>query len=72
MYKNLSMAALGHSVAFGEACVLAQKHNFVGVELDVEFLRSLGSTETALEWFSATGLRAGGFTLGVPWRGTCS
>jgi sugar phosphate isomerase/epimerase len=68
MYKNLSMAALGHSVAFNEACVLAQKHNFAGVELDLKFLRSLGSTEAAVDWFSATGLRAGGFTLDVPWR----
>jgi sugar phosphate isomerase/epimerase len=68
MYKNLSMEALGHSVPFEETCALATKHNFAGVELDLQFLHSLGSTNAALNWFSATGLKPGGFPLRAAWR----
>jgi sugar phosphate isomerase/epimerase len=68
MYKNLSMDALGHPVPFEETCALAQKHNFSGVELDLRFLHSLGSTQAAIDWFSATGLKPGGFALNAAWR----
>jgi sugar phosphate isomerase/epimerase len=68
MYKNLSMEALGHSVPFAEACALANKYNFAGVELDPGFLHSLGSTQHAVDWFTDTGLKPGGFVLRAAWR----
>ncbi len=68
MYKNLSMQALGHSVPFDQACALARKHGFAGVELDLRFLRSLGSQQTALDWFGAFQLHPGGFSLNAAWR----
>ncbi len=70
MYKNLSLAALGHSVTFDVACALATRHNFAGVELDLQFLHSLGSSSTAATWFAETGLRPGGFSLNAAWRET--
>lgn len=70
MYKNLSMAALGHAVSFQETCALAAKHNFVGVELDLAYLGSLGSEQVAVDWFTCTGLVPGGFGLRAAWRET--
>jgi sugar phosphate isomerase/epimerase len=72
MYKNLDMAALGHTVPFTQTCALATKHNFAGVELDLAFLHSLGSIQKAVDWFSATGLKPGGFALRAAWRETDS
>jgi sugar phosphate isomerase/epimerase len=71
MYKNLSRNALGRSVSFEETCALAQQHNFTGVELDMSFLRGLG-TASAPEWFDATGLTPGGYPLDAAWRETDS
>jgi hypothetical protein len=71
MYKNLSLNALGHSVLFEETCALAKQHNFAGVELDMSFLRGLGMG-SAPEWFGATGLTAGGYSLDAAWRETDS
>jgi sugar phosphate isomerase/epimerase len=68
MYKNLSMQALGHSVPFDQTCALARKHGFAGVELDLRFLRSLGSHQTALDWFGVFQLLPGGFSLNAAWR----
>lgn len=68
MYKNLSLQALGHSLPFHEAVDLAKKFGFAGVELDLGFLKELGSPEVAADWFGATGLVAGGFELATPWR----
>lgn len=68
MYKNLSMTALGHSVPFEQTCSLARKHDFDGVELDLLFLRSLGQPHHAVDWFSATGLKPGGYSLRAAWR----
>jgi sugar phosphate isomerase/epimerase len=72
MYKNLSMEALGHSIPFDEVCALASKHNFAGVELDLPFLGSLGSVQAAIDWFAATKLKPGGYSLSVAWRETNS
>lgn len=72
MYKNLSMGALGHSVPFDEACALARRHDFAGVELDLGFLGAIGSERGAVEWFGETGLTPGGFWLRADWRETDS
>ena len=68
MYKNLSMNALGHSVTFEETCALARRYNFAGVELDLQFLRGLGSDQVAADWFGAFELNPGGYVLNAAWR----
>jgi sugar phosphate isomerase/epimerase len=70
MYKNLSMQAIGHPVPFDQTCALAQEHGFAGVDIDMRFLSSLGSTQAAADWFAATGLRPGAFTLRAAWHET--
>jgi sugar phosphate isomerase/epimerase len=72
VYKNLSLRALGHSLAFDEECGLAKQLDFAGVELNLGFLKGLGSPEVAAGWFGATGLLGGGFELVTPWRETDS
>jgi hypothetical protein len=68
LYKNLSLQSLGHKVAFDAACELATRHAFVGVELDVSFLRSLATVGAAHEWFAETGLEPGGYQLRGLWQ----
>ena len=71
MYKNLSMGALGHQVPFDQACALAQKNNFPGIDLDMGFLSRLAiskSSPDAKDWFGSTGLIAGSFGCSVAWR----
>ena len=68
MYKNLSMQALGQSVKFDETCALARRHDFAGVELDLQFLRALGSEQSAMDWFGAFGPHPGGYPLNAGWR----
>jgi sugar phosphate isomerase/epimerase len=68
MYKNLSLRALGHSLPFDEECELANRFGFAGVELDLDYLMTVGSPEVAADWFAETGLLAGGFALATPWR----
>lgn len=71
MYKNLSMAALGHTVSFDEAVELAKKHDFSGIELDLGYLAALGP-EGASDLLGIAGLRPGGFWLRAAWRETDS
>ncbi len=68
MYKNLSVRAFGHTVTFDEACALATKHHFAGVELDMEFLAALGTHEKSAEWFEKTQLIPGGYVLRSAWQ----
>jgi sugar phosphate isomerase/epimerase len=78
MYKNLSLQALGYSGGFDQTCALAQKHNFAGVELDLQFLHQrtsdrtsgLGSQQDVVDWFTATNLLPAGFPLRAAWRET--
>jgi sugar phosphate isomerase/epimerase len=72
MYKNLSMKSLGHSVPFDETCALAQQHGFAGVDVDLQFLGSLGSDDAGAAWFSTTGLKPSAFSLRAAWRETDS
>lgn len=71
MFKNLNPGALGHTIPFDETCALARQYNFGGVDLDLGYLATMAkaqSQQAAQDWFSRTGLRAGGFGLSVAWR----
>jgi sugar phosphate isomerase/epimerase len=71
MYKNLNPGALGHVVSFDQTCSFAKKYHFAGVDLDLGYLSKMAkdqSLQAARDWFTQTGLHAGGFGLNVAWR----
>ena len=75
MYKNLNLGAIGHALPFDQACSLASKHNFAGIDLDLGYMSKLAkaqSLQAAKDWFAATGLKPGGIGVSAKWRETDS
>jgi sugar phosphate isomerase/epimerase len=72
MYKNLNLGALGHgNVPFDQACALAQRYHFPGIDLDLGYLSTLAkqsSLQSAKEWFASTGLKPGAIGVSAKWR----
>ena len=71
MYKNLNLGAIGHSLPFDQACSLAAKYNFAGIDLDLGYMGNIAkeqSLQAAKNWFAATGLKPGAIGVSVRWR----
>lgn len=75
MYKNLNLGAIGHALPFDQACALATKYNFAGIDFDLGYMNKIASEQSlqaAQNWFAATGLKPGAIGVSAKWRETDS
>ena len=69
MFQNLNTGALGVRASFEEACALAQKYGFRGVDISAGDIERLGVTRV-LELLDRHGLKIGGYGLPGNWLGS--
>ncbi len=69
LFQNLNVGAIGVKASFEEACSLAQKYGFRGVDIGPGDVERLGVTRV-LELLDQHGLKVGGYGFSGKWLGS--
>jgi len=69
VFQNLNTGAIGVKASFEEACSLAQKYGFRGVDIHAGDVERLGASRV-LELLDQHGLTIGGYSIPAKWLGS--